>query len=369
MEVQWAVVDPADPAAARPPVDVGRGTPAAAQGRPTELTTVTTVSATFHRGTSVAVVDGLEPATTYEHHGIEYATLPQPTGALRCRLATVNDVHFGETEAGRVGSEERGPILRVPSGSSPYPDLMNRAALAELVAADGVQAFAAVIAKGDLTSEGLPDEFAAFEDCYRPSFGDRLHAVRGNHDCIAGQNAYAGDEWIELDGLAVALLDSAVPGHSHGHVDADQVDWLDTMAGESTDPVMVMGHHPQRLGATAEDPSFMLTPESSDALDEVFERRPAIVAYTAGHTHRHRVRRAGGGVPSIEVGCVKDFPGSWAEYQVYDGGIVQIAHRISSPEALAWSEQCRALYADFGLDYTAYALGRLEDRCLVIPYR
>ena len=76
-----------------------------------------------------------------------------------------------------------------------------------------------------------------------------------------------------------------------------------------------------------------------------------------------------GGVPSIEVGCVKDFPGSWAEYQVYDGGILQIVHRISSPEALTWSEQCRTLYSDFGLDYTVYAMGRLEDRCLFIAYR
>ena len=129
------------------------------------------------------------------------------------------------------------------------------------------------------------------------------------------------------------------------------------------------GPPPATFRATAEDASFTLTPDSSAALDEVFARRPAIVAYTAGHTHRHRVQAAGGGVPSIEVGCVKDFPGTWAEYQVYDGGILQIVHRLSSPEALAWSEQCRVLYSDFGIDYTSYALGRLEDRCLLIPYR
>ncbi len=71
---------------------------------------------------------------------------------------------------------------------------------------------------------------------------------------------------------------------------------------------------------------------ASDTLDELFRRRPAIVAYTAGHTHRHLVRAAGGGVPSIEVGCVKDFPGTWAEYEVYDDGLLQIVHRMSSPD-------------------------------------
>jgi 3',5'-cyclic-AMP phosphodiesterase len=350
-------------------VDLATGTSGVAEAARTELTTVSSESATFHRGTDVAVIDGLEPATRYEHHGITYSTLPQPAGRLRCRLATVNDVHFGETEAGRIGPDERGPILRVPPGTSPYPEVMNRAAVDELLVADDASPFAAVIAKGDLTAEGRPEEFAAFEQRYRPPFGERLYAVRGNHDCAGDQTAYSGDQWIELDGAVIALMDTAVPGHAHGRVGDEQLDWLDAMAEASSDPVVVMAHHPQRLDAGEEDPSFTLTPESSDALDQVFGRREAIVAYTAGHTHRHRVRRGGGGVPSIEVGCVKDFPGSWAEYQVYDGGILQIVHRISSPEALTWSERCRTLYSDFGLDYTVYAMGRLEDRCLFIAYR
>jgi hypothetical protein len=75
------------------------------------------------------------------------------------------------------------------------------------------------------------------------------------------------------------------------------------------------------------------------------------------------------GVPSIEVGCVKDFPGTWAEYRVYEGGITQVVHRMSSPEALRWSDRCRHLMSDFGFDYEKYALGNLEDRCFNIPLR
>ncbi len=350
-------------------MDLASDASAEAEATRTELTTVTPASATFHRATGAEVVDGLEPATAYEHYGIAFETLAIPAGRLRSRFATVNDVHFGETEAGRVGSSELGPILRVAPGAMPYPDVMNRAAVAELVEIDSVTPFAAVIAKGDLTSTGLDDEFAAFERCYRPPFGERLFAVRGNHDCIGGQTAYAGDQQIELDGLTIALLDTAVPGHDHGSVGDEQLEWLDAVAEAATDPIVVMGHHPQRIGFDTEPPGFSLTADSSRALDDVFERRAAIVAYTAGHTHRHRVTRAGGGLPSIEVGCVKDFPGTWAEYEVYDGGILQIVHRISSPEALTWSDRCRGLYADFGLDYTTYALGRLDERCLLIPYR
>jgi 3',5'-cyclic AMP phosphodiesterase CpdA len=316
------------------------------------------------------VLDGLEPATGYEHDGISFTTLARPSGALRCRLATVNDVHFGEVEAGRLGASDLGPIQRRSPGAAPYPDVMNQAAVGEMLASelDGGE-FAAVVVKGDVTSTGAPSEFAAFEACYRPSFGDRLHVVRGNHDAYEGQTAYAGDSWIELPGVSVALIDTVVPYHSGGSVSADQLDWLDANAASATDPVVVMGHHPMFLDAPGDNAEFIVPGDVSVALDAVFARRDAIVAYTAGHTHRHRVQLTPSGIPHVEVGCVKDFPGTWAEYEVYEGGILQIVHRMSSPEALAWSEQCRGLYADFGVDYTAYGLGRLEDRCFEISWR
>jgi Icc protein len=99
-------------------------------------------------------------------------------------------------------------------------------------------------------------------------------------------------------------------------------------------------------------------------------RRKTIIAYTAGHTHRHRVRPMyRSHIPSIEVGCTKDFPGTWAEYRVYEGGVMQVVHRMSSPEALEWSESCRHLYQDFGIDYETYALGTLDQRCFNISLR
>ena len=73
---------------------------------------------------------------------------------------------------------------------------MNAAAVAEIAAIDPD----AVIVKGDLSSDGTDDEWAAFEACYRVPFGERLHVVRGNHDAYRGQTGYAGDQWIELPG-------------------------------------------------------------------------------------------------------------------------------------------------------------------------
>ena len=331
----------------------------------TELTTVADDMAVFHIGTRVVRHLNLEPDTEYTEHGITFRTLSRPTGALLCSFATVNDVHFGETECGRIDSNPGGPIQRSVDGERPYPLIMNEGAVAEIVSINP----AVVVVKGDLSVDGRPEEFAAFDQCYYNIFADRLCVVRGNHDAYRGQNSYAGDQWIELSGISIALMDTAIPTETTGRLEPTQLEWLEALSARSTNPVIVMGHHQQWTGGKRSDNYFGLHPDSSDELSAIIDRNPSIVAYTAGHTHRHRVRRLPSGVPTIEIGCVKDFPGTWAEYRVYEGGITQVVHRISSPEALNWSERCRHLYTDFGIDYETYALGTLSERCFNIDLR
>ncbi|MEP7201711.1 MAG: metallophosphoesterase [Ilumatobacteraceae bacterium] len=315
-------------------------------------------------GVVVRLTD-LQPDTMHHVGNHEVRTLPRPNGALLCRIGTVNDLHLGEVECGKIDDDPRGPIQQVAPGEPPYPEIMNHAAVAEMLAAD----LAAVVVKGDLTRDGMGVEFASFESCYRDAFGDRLHVVRGNHDAYRGQHVYTGDKWIDLPGVAVALLDTVLPERTTGTITAQQLQWLDDRSATADRPVIVMGHHQQWVSGKRHNEYFGLDPDSSDGLADVAARRQRIVAYTAGHTHRHRVRPMACGVPSIEVGCVKDFPGTWAEYRVYEGGITQVVHRMSSPEALNWSERCRHLMSDFGIDYETYALGSLEDRCFNIPLR
>jgi len=335
-----------------------------------DITTVADDLVVVHEGLDVRRYEGLAADTDHDLDGVVVRTLARPEGALLCRFATVNDVHFGEVEAGRIDDLPDGPIRSVAPGAEPYPEVMNRAAAAEMAAIEP----AAVIVKGDLSVDGERIEWDAFERCYRGPFGDRLHVVRGNHDSYRHQAEYAGDQRIELPGMIVALLDTAIPGATTGTITTEQIDWLDELCARADRPVFVMGHHQQWIGggptAKRSDDYFGLHPDSSDALDALAQRRPGIVAYAAGHTHRHRVRpMARSGVASIEIGCTKDFPGTWAEYRVYEGGVTQIVHRMSSPDALAWSESCRGLYSDFDIDYATYALGTLADRCFNLPLR
>ena len=110
---------------------------------------------------------------------------------------------------------------------------------------------------------------------------------------------------------------------------------------------------------------FGISPDDSEKLIDIICRRPSLIGYFAGHTHRNRVRRfpGTGDVPWVEVACVKDFPGAWAEYRVFEGGVLQVHRRISTPDALEWTERTRAM---FGGLYPMYAFGELGDRCFPI---
>ncbi len=328
-----------------------------------ELTTVGPDFAVFHAATTVRRVDDLRPDTAYEIDGISFRTLPAP-GELLSRIATVNDVHFGEAECGVMDGVDIGPVLRRADDQEPYPELMNRCAIAEMVAA----APDLVLVKGDLTSDGTLEQFTRFEEMYRGAFGPRLRYVRGNHESYGGGDlAAVPTQSATLAGVEVALIDTSVAGRAGGAVSAAQLDWLDLLAADASDPVLVFGHHhPWSPDATQRPAAYFgIEPDSSEALVELVARRPSVYGYFCGHTHRNRLRwfSATGAFPWVEVASVKDFPGVWAEYRVYEGAILQIVHRISDPEALAWSEETRQMFAG---TYGGYAEGTLTERCFAM---
>lgn len=328
-----------------------------------ELTTVTDREAVLHDGTSVFRLDNLDPSAEYQHGSVSFQTLPR-LGSRLCTFATVNDVHFGETVCGYIKGDPIGPVFRSVPPQPPYPEVMNRGAVAEISAI----APEVVVAKGDLTSGGEIPEYERFMAVYGGSFGGRLLHVRGNHDAYHGAEFAAEPmQSRELRGATILLLDTARPGFSNGTLSQQQVDWLDAQGQSATNPVLVFGHH--HIWNPQVDPRsdtfFGLLPQASEALLAVFARHPSLHGYFAGHTHRNRCQRIeqAPNAVFVEVSSVKDFPGSWAEYRVCEQGILQVHHRISTPDALAWSEKTRGMYAG---TYGHYAFGRIEDRCFVI---
>jgi 3',5'-cyclic AMP phosphodiesterase CpdA len=237
---------------------------------------------------------------------------------------------------------------------------MNRGAI------DAIERLApdAVVVKGDLTDRGTEDQYEAFLRAYT-RLGRVLHHVRGNHDAMVTQTIAATAPFhVDVDGATLAVLDTVRPGTDRGRVTSVQLEWLDELAGECGQPVLVFGHHHPWSPASRhrDDGYFGINPDDSDALSGVIARHENICGYFAGHTHRTRVRRwpQARNVPIVEVACVKDYPGAWAEYRVYEGGYVQLTRRIDATDALAWTERTRGMFAGM---YRDYALGPLADRC------
>ncbi len=333
--------------------------------RTPEVMSVADDEVVVFRGATRQVWSDLPPDTEIDlGDDLVVRTLPR-RGELLTSVGTVNDVHFGETVAGHVDGVPEWATYSVDVGEPPYPETMNAAAVEEIAAIDP----SVVVAKGDLTSEGTLAEYERFLEVYGGAFGERLLHVRGNHESFhrLPVAAWPTQERV-LPGVVVALLDTSADGEINGHLDADQLDWLDELGARADRPVLVFGHHP--VWNPAEEPrhehTFVIVPDDTEELARVMARRDALVGYFAGHTHRNRVVHLPGApdVPFVEVASVKDFPGSWAEYRVFEGSILQIHRRISRPDALSWTERTRGM---FGGSYPEYSLGPLSQRCFEIP--
>lgn len=327
-----------------------------------------------------ARIEGLDPGTRYDLEvdgvaptallPVAVTTLERPAGELLSTFATTNDVHFGEVECGHLevpeSREQLGPVFRSEPGEPPYPEVMNRAAIAELQALDPD----AVVVKGDLTDLGTQEQYEMFLDAYR-LLGPRMRHVRGNHDAMIDPDmATEGAPYaITLDGVTLAVLDTTRPGTDKGRLPPEQIAWLDDLAAEVATPLLVFGHHHpwDPASAVRTDDYFGINPDDSEAFLDVVARREVIAGYFAGHTHRNRVRRfpTARKVPIVEVACVKDYPGAWVEYRVYETGFTHMMRRVAAPQAMAWTERTRNMFA--GL-YRDYALGSVDERCFAAPF-
>ena len=97
----------------------------------------------------------------------------------------------------------------------------------------------ALIFTGDLADLGEPEAYTRLRSLVEPAaaaIGARVMWVMGNHDDrVAFRSRLLDDDSgddapydrvEEIDGLRIVTLDSSVPGHHHGEVSDDQLDWL-----------------------------------------------------------------------------------------------------------------------------------------------
>ncbi len=327
---------------------------------------------TAPKGDLIAALDftALSPATTYDvfvdgRVMATTTTLTRPPGPLVGRVATLSDLHIGQRRNGRL------PRVPVLAETGPVDHHSGHAMACLRAAVDEINTWNPdlVLVKGDIAHTNAAEE-------YDLAFGElaRLRApllvTAGNHD----GGDYQGSSFVveaarhghrpepiqirDMGSWRIVLADTVIPGKRAGTL-ASTGESIIRTCGSWAGPCLIGLHHqlmPRRVPHYV--PSGIPSTEAEPFLRGLAAANPRTLV-TSGHTHRHRVRHVGS-VIVTEVGSTKDYPGTWAGYELHADGVVQAVRRIADAEAVMWNERTRQ--AALGV-WSWWAPGSLADRC------
>ena len=148
-----------------------------------------------------------------------------------------------------------------------------------------------VIVTGDLADHGTDPEYERVRDLIAAPV-PVLHCP-GNHDARGRLRATLLDEpatdapinrAYRVGGALFAMCDSTVPGHDHGLLADETLDWLDGELSAAADlPAFVCFHHPPvALGLPYVD---RIRQFGAERLADAVARHPNVVAVLCGHAH------------------------------------------------------------------------------------
>jgi len=291
------------------------------------------------------------------------ATIPAPPpGEELCRIATVSDIH--------LGSRNWGALRTVTDIEPDLPDHYDMRCATGAVE-DAVKWGASLLViKGDAAHHRTSANFELLGN-----FVDRfpklpMILIPGNHDVDdstkfdipqnVGKRGLPVDRDVrvhDMPGVRVIAADTSIDYVSTGTITPISEDIIAAATSSSTPNLVLLHHQFQRFSVPTYWPPGIPAEESKKFLAELGEAAPRTLV-SSGHTHRNRIRRVG---PLLvtEVCSTKDWPGCWAGYRVFEGGIYQVVQRVSTPSAIRWTEHSRR--ALLGL-WSPWSPGKLSDR-------
>jgi 3',5'-cyclic AMP phosphodiesterase CpdA len=182
-------------------------------------------------------------------------------------------------------------------GEQAYRKVDTAAALARCIAA--LNRFTPrpqlAVVSGDLVDTPAAEEYEHLEQLLAP-LEIRLAVIPGNHDSRTllraafpaqpyARASGALDLSLAIGPLDIVLLDSSVPGASHGRLAPATLDWLDvTLAASASRPALLFLHHPPFGTGIAHMDSQNL--HNAADLAAVLQRHPRTRLVAAGHVHR-----------------------------------------------------------------------------------
>ncbi|XYH93735.1 phosphodiesterase [Sorangium sp. So ce1128] len=184
-------------------------------------------------------------------------------------------------------------------GKDPAKDLVDaNASLARAVEALNAQPVAPdlVIATGDLTDHGSPEEYRILRDLLEP-LAAPVYLIPGNHDDsrlmagALGNPSYlpggGGHLSYVIDGYAIRVvaLDTSDPERHDGVFSPDRAEWLDAaLAAAPERPTLIAMHHPPfATGIWWMDAMGL---DGAARFREVLAGHPQVRRVICGHVHR-----------------------------------------------------------------------------------
>ncbi|MDH3754344.1 MAG: metallophosphoesterase family protein [Acidimicrobiia bacterium] len=323
-------------------------------------------------GPGSLLVDDLMPDTPYElvvrgpglavaDYIHRFRTLAPPPGELLTSIGTISDLHLGADYFGYFATIRERPAPEIGAGL--------RCATAAVEAMNDWGADH-VVFKGDVVHHGTTEQWEMAAQLLDNVAGS-TDMMLGNHEVRSSRRvdpveATAGltEDFSrpvrvrDMPGVRLVVADTATPGRHAGRVTGihdEVVDAVSTADG----PAIVMLHHNLRHAPV---PTFLPLGvphrQSQRLLDTIATANPSTIV-TSGHTHRNR-RIDRNGIPAIEVGSPRDYPGVWCGYAVYEGGVRQVLRRVDRADCLAWTDRTR--WAALGA-WGRWSPGRMADRC------
>ncbi|SFR69407.1 Calcineurin-like phosphoesterase [Agromyces sp. CF514] len=232
----------------------------------------------------------------------------------------------------------------------------------------------AIVFTGDLADKGEPDAYDRIRRIVDPvaeRLGSQVIWVMGNHDDRAAFRRGLLDDEVggtrsvdrvdDVNGLRIITLDSTVPGHHHGEISPDQLDWLaEELSIPAPHGTILAMHHPPVPSVLDLAVSVELRDQSG--LAEVVEGSD-IRSIIAGHLH-YSSTATFAGVPvsvasascytqdlNVPVGGTRGRDGAQAFnlVHVYPSTVLHSVVPLGATPALDWidaDESARRLAAD-----------------------
>lgn len=165
----------------------------------------------------------------------------------------------------------------------------------------------AVVVTGDLSDFGRAAEYAHLAELLAP-LDMPVYLLPGNHDDRDAlrrafpAHGYLGAEGgfvqysVMVGGLRLIALDTSTPGHPHGELCAERLDWLEAELEMCCDePVVIALHHPPFATLIGHMDEIGLL-QGGPRLEAMVRRFPNVERLICGHLHRAIEVRFGGSI-------------------------------------------------------------------------